>query len=255
MMAVYEWKKVNFTNTRNQELAGLFYTAGQKGSPTLIVCHGFTGSKEGGDKALRMSEFFAQANYDTLLFDFAGNGDSQGEFEDLTLSGQVGDLKSAVDWCKRQGAGKIVTLGRSFGGTTVICHAAEDKRVTAVCTWAAASRLMDLFTGLVDEDTDDPQKVMLAGDEGILYLKKTFFKDIESFNVPQMASRINPTSMLIIHGTEDDVVSPDDAKLIFNAAQEPKKLVYIDGADHQFETHTRQVWEVCLNWLLEDQNV
>jgi len=248
-MGNHQWKEVTFRNSRNQQLAGLFYTAGVKGSPTLIVCHGFTGSKEGGDKALHMAEYYAVADYDTLLFDFAGNGESEGKFEDLTLSGQVDDLTCAVDWCKQQGAGTIVTLGRSFGGTTVICHAAQDERVAGVCTWAAAARLVELFTGFADEDPDDPEKVILAGDEGILYLKKNFFKDIEKYDVPQLSSRIAPRSLLIIHGTKDDVVSPEDARLIYEAAGDPKELVYIDEGDHQFEVHHRQVWDICLNWL------
>lgn len=248
-MKNYRWEKVFLKNSRNQQLAGLFHTAGLKGAPALIVCHGFTGSKEGGGKARRMAEYFAGAGFDTLLFDFAGNGESEGNFEDLTLSGQIDDLKCAVDWCKKQGASTIITLGRSFGGTTVICHAAKDERVAGVCTWAAPARLVELFTGFMDEDPDDPNKVILAGEEGILHMKKTFLSDIEKYDVPQLASQIAPRSLLIIHGTKDDVVSPEDARLIYTAAGEPKELIYIDGGDHQFETHHRQVWNICLNWL------
>jgi putative redox protein len=248
-MTGYKWEKISFKNSRNEELAGIFYTSGQKDAPTLIVCHGFTGSKEGGDKACRMAEYFSQAGYDTLLFDFAGNGESQGKFEDISLTGQIDDLKCAVDWCKKRDAGNIVTLGRSFGGTTVICHAAEDNRVVGVCTWAAAARLMELFTGFADDDPDDPEKVILAGDEGILYLKKTFFDDIQRYDVPQLASRIAPRSLLIIHGTKDDVVSPGDAQLIYSAAGNPKELIYIEGGDHQFESHSSKVWDISFNWL------
>lgn len=248
-MKNYQWKKIAFKNSSNQQLAGLFYTAGAEGSPTLIVCHGFTGSKEGGGKALLMAEHYAGAGFDTLLFDFAGNGESEGSFEDLTLSGQIDDLTCAVDWCKQQGAGTIVTLGRSFGGTTVICHAAGDNRVAGVCTWAAAARLTHLFSGFVNDDPDDPEKVILAGDDGILYLKRTFFADIEKYNVPLLASQIAPRSLLIIHGTGDDVVSPEDARLIYEAAGDPKELIFIEGGDHQFEVHHRQVWDICCNWL------
>lgn len=245
----FRWEEISFKNNRSQKLAGLFYTRGEEKSPTLIVCHGFTGSKEGGGQACRMAEYFSSAGYDTLLFDFAGNGDSEGIFEELTLSGQIDDLESAVTWCLERGAGKIVTMGRSFGGTTVICHAAWDNRVSAVCTWAAAARLVELFTSLVDDDPDDPRKLMVAGENGILYLRRSFLDDIKRYDVMQLASRLAPRPLLLIHGTEDEVVPPNDAQLLYDAAGDNKELVYIEGGNHQLENHRQQVWDTCLRWL------
>jgi putative redox protein len=244
------WQSVTFKNSAGQSLSGLFHAPGAAQGPVVIVCHGFTGSKEGGGMAMTMGEQLGQRGYHVLLFDFSGNGESEGLFEHTTLSGQIDDLKCAVDWCAAAGLGPIFTQGRSFGGTTVFCHGANDLRVTGVCTWAAPARLKELFTDFAEEPVGEKGELYaLAGDEGIVYLRKTFFDDLGKYNVPAMASRLAPRPILIIHGEKDDVVEPADAKLIYEGAGQPKELVYIPGADHQFSRHRQVVWDAFFTWL------
>lgn len=244
------WQEMQFKNSRGLTLAGLLYSPAGHNGPVIIVCHGFTGSKDGGGSAQTMGEELGERGYNTLLFDFSGNGDSEGLFENITLSGQVDDLKSAVDWCVGIGMGPVFTMGRSFGGTTVICHGAVDSRVAGVCTWAAPARLMELFTEFAEGPVDDKGDLyVLAGEEGIAYLRKAFFDDLKRFDIPALASRISPRPLLVIQGEKDDVVNPADAGLIFNGAEEPKEVLFIPGADHQFSQHNRQVWDACFAWL------
>lgn len=244
------WQRVKFKNSAGLNLAGLLHAAENKTGPVVIVCHGFTGSKEGGGMAQAMGEELGARGCNVLLFDFRGNGESEGKFEDLTLSGQIDDLKSAVDWCIAAGMGPVFTLGRSFGGTTVICHAAADPRVAGVCSWAAPARLVELFNEFTEGPAgDDGDLYALAGEEGVIYLRKAFFDDLAGFDVPALAGKIAPRSLLVIHGESDDVVPPEDADLIFTGAGEPKKLVKVPGADHQFSRHHRTVWDIYFNWL------
>jgi putative redox protein len=244
------WQTIKFKNSRGLTLAGLLHAPAGMDGPVVVVCHGFTGGKEGGGRALAMGEELGARGYNVLLFDFSGNGESEGLFENITLSGQIDDLNCAVDWCTGKGMGPVFTLGRSFGGSTVICHAAGDPRVAGVCTWAAPAKLKELFTefaeGPVDEEGD---LFALAGNEGIAYLRKAFFTDLDRYDVPQLAGNISPRPLLIIQGENDDVVPPGDAGLIFRGAKEPKQLVYVPGADHQFSGHYRQVWDTFFAWL------
>ncbi len=241
----------HFKNKRGQRLAGLLFPGTRENLPVVIVCHGFTGSKEGQGKAVEMAGLLEQNGFACLLFDFAGCGESEGSFQDLTLSGHIDDLTCAVDFCLEKGLGPVVTLGRSFGGTTAVCQAAMDSRVRAVCTWAAPARLEDLFLGLTDQDLpeDENAPVTLAGNEGIVELKKRFFTDLQTYDVARCASFISPRPLLVVQGTGDQVVPPSDAAIIFDAAGHPKELALVDGADHSFSAHHAQVWEILLNWL------
>lgn len=244
-------EKVYFTNKKGHRLAGLLFQAAKKDRPVVIVCHGFTGSKEGRGSAVEMAVLLQKKGFSTLLFDFAGCGESQGRFEELTLSGHIDDLTCALDFCLEKGLGPAVTLGRSFGGTTAICQAAFDTRVKGVCTWAAPASLLELFLGLTDQDLpgDEDSLVTLAGSEGVIYLKRSFFTDLSSYDVLSCASLVSPRPVLVIQGTRDEVVPPAEAAAIFSSAGHPRDLILVEGADHQFSAHHREVWAIFMDWL------
>ena len=237
----FNWQNINFKNSAGLNLVGLLHTPDTIHGPVVIVCHGFVGSKEGGGMALRMGEELGQRGYNVLLFDFSGIGESEGLFEQTTLSDQIDDLKCAVDWCMAAALGPVYTTGRSFGGTTALCHAANDLRVEGVCTWAAPARLKVLFNGYAEQPA--------ANQEGGIYKSKKFFDDRDGFDIPAMAGLIAPRPLLIIHGEKDEVVNPADAQLIYASAGEPKRLVCIPHANHRFIGHHRLVWDTFFAWL------
>ena len=56
---------------------------------------------------------------------------------------------------------------------------------------------------------------------------------------------------LLIHGTEDDVVLPNDSNDIFTVANEPKQLHLIGGADHSFNNpaHCAEMVATVIKWI------
>lgn len=251
-MGNHKWEQVAITNREGLKLAGLLHSASRTG-PVVVVCHGFTGSKEGAGRARTMAEKLGQLGFATFLFDFAGCGESEGDFADLSLTGHINDLTDVLDWCQTEGFNTMITMGRSFGGTTVICQGARDPRVAGVCTWAASAQLTDLFLEFVDGSLDDPgDTVLLAGEQGILELKKSFFTDLELYDVPSDAGCLAPRPLLLIHGDKDAVVPAGEARVLYDAAGEPKSLRVIAGGDHQFSGHHLVAWEVTFAWLVEN---
>jgi putative redox protein len=244
-----DWQEIHIENPRGQLLAALCLHSGPDSRGWAVVCHGFTGSKEGGGRAKAMAERLArETGFSFILFDFAGNGESQGRFEDLTLSRQIEDLSAVVDWCVQQSPGPVVTMGRSFGGSTVLAHGAADPRVQAVCTWAAPIHLVDLFSEvIIAEPAED--KVQLADADGTVDLRKDFLRDLESYDLLKAAAVLAPRPLLIIHGENDDVVPVSDARRLYSAASDPRELHIIPGGDHQFTTTSEQVWKIVGRWL------
>lgn len=245
-----EWHDFQISNLNNLRLAALLHS-GARNDKIVVVCHGFTGSKEGGGRALQMGEQLATLGFDTLLFDFAGCGASEGSWSDLTLSGQSADLGAVIAWCRKKGYNKIVLNGRSFGGSTVINYCAGDEKISALCTWAAVARPAKLFAGFIEESTageaDDFMRI--SGEHETLFLKKRFFHDLESHDILRDAGAISPSSFLIVHGSEDEAVPVAEGELLYAAAGEPKKLAVVEGADHRFSHHVEQVWELFFSWL------
>ncbi len=218
----------------------------------VIVCHGFTGTKEGGGRAVEMGDALAMRGYSTLLFDFTGCGESEGDFQDISLTGQLDDLDSVAAWCRSKGYKRLILNGRSFGGTTVFKYAALNKDISAVCTWAAVARVRDLFhnySGGVEISGPEDEIVIIEGEEGTVHLKKRFFYDLRKHDLIESASLLDSCRLLIIHGSDDQSVPLEDACLLYQAASVPKKLAIIEGADHRFTNHIEQVWETFFEWL------
>ncbi len=221
--------------------------------PLVIVCHGFTGSKEGGGGAVDMGDELARRGFATLLFDFSGSGESEGLWEEITLSRQVDDLGAVVEWARLQGYRRIILNGRSFGGATVLAYTASDAQIAAVCTWAALAHPLQLFSSSagskVSLEGSAFERITLDDGTGSITLQRRFFQDLQRHDLLHCASRITPRPLLLIHGTADEVVPLSHAHLLFDAAGEPKRLAQVKDADHRFTDYRRQVWEIFFNWL------
>jgi putative redox protein len=246
MLSKSSWRRVSFLNSKREKIAGLLHSPPVSTEKAIVVCHGFTGSKEGGGKALEMAEELGKLSWAVLLFDFAGCGESEGSFEELTLTGQIDDLTCALSWCRENGFSSLVTLGRSFGGTTAICQAGRNGTAAGVCVWAAPARPADLFAGISAEEKD---RIVFRTESGTASVKKNFLADLHRYDVAAEAARLSPRPLLVIHGKKDALVPPAEAEIIYRSAGEPKRLVWIEDGDHQFTATYRQVWRHVQDWL------
>jgi pimeloyl-ACP methyl ester carboxylesterase len=78
----------------------------------------------------------ARAGYFALRFDFRGSGQSDGEFEDVTLGGCVSDLQRAVEvLVEKTGVEEIVLVGVRLAATAAMRVAARDGRVRRLVLW------------------------------------------------------------------------------------------------------------------------
>ena len=243
-------EKVYFFNSRGEKLTGLLFLG--NGQYSLIICHGFRGSKEGGGRAINLAKKAQHLGFTTLCFDFSGTGESQGEFASITLGKQVDDLKSAVDFLFGRTLQPIILLGRSFGGTTAIIQASQDNRIKGLLTWAAPCLLEETFRKILL----DKYQLLLQGcwveiDDGYstFSLKPNLVKEFSQYNILQQAAKIAPRPFLILHGEADETVDVRQASLLYQAAEEPKEVYLLEGANHQFLNHQEEIQGISLNWL------
>ena len=105
------------------------YAEGEK-YPVIILCHGFSGIRE--ILLPDYAETFAAAGYISLVFDYRGFGDSEGDRGRLIPSEQVVDIRNAITFMEAQPeaeAERIGLWGTSFGGANAITTASIDDRV------------------------------------------------------------------------------------------------------------------------------
>ncbi|MBI4334325.1 MAG: alpha/beta fold hydrolase, partial [Chloroflexi bacterium] len=115
--------------------------------PALIICHGVPQAPP--DPADRgyplMAERFAGDGFVTLLFNFRGTGESQGNFH---LLGWAEDLRAALDYlCSlaEVDPNRVSTLGFSGGAAVSIYVAAQDERIRSLVACASPANFDTLF--------------------------------------------------------------------------------------------------------------
>lgn len=156
---------------------------------------------------------FANLGYDVLAFDYRGWGTSTDVEPDEP--GILEDSKAALQWfTARTGVPRelMIYYGRSFGGATSIQLAeVEDPAVLILeSPFASVEAFKTDSSGM-----DFPAR----------YVSKGGWDNVA--RIPHVHAAV-----LIFHGLADDFVRPEFSRQIFAAANEPKKLVLVEGADH-----------------------
>ncbi|GEM_PF-3259892 len=77
----------------------------------------------------------AGSGWRTLVFDYAGTGESPGSFRDLTWASLVADAQAALAWLRERAQGPTVVLGIR-AGARVMLEAASADTAQAALLWA-----------------------------------------------------------------------------------------------------------------------
>jgi len=199
--------------------------------PCVITSHGYK-SRRNSSKYIRIGYFFSVVGIAVFRFDHRGalGGDSDGKFEDTTLSVRIEDLRAALDVLSNipeLNLRRLGLLGSSLGGMDVL--AIRDKRIKVKVVMATPFEL----------SVTDQMKSAMIGKEYYQYpdgtrINKDFFKDIEKYDLIAEVKDIS-YPLLIIHGDLDEIVPLCHAEAIYKAVcQGNRSLKIIKGGDHAF---------------------
>lgn len=115
---------------------------------------------------------------------------------------------------------RIVLLGYSFGAPLVPVIAALDRRPAVAALVYGGGDLRSLIRHNVRRYEGPLLSEILAAAGSLL------LRPLEPL---RYAEAISPTPLLMINGTEDEQVPAENARLLFAAAKEPKKIVWLDS--------------------------
>ena len=100
-------QKIYFKNKKGNKLCGVLVAPDNKNHPIVILCHGFHSTKDNNTNT-RLHAMLKEKNIATFRFDFYGHGESDGKFENITVSEAVEDALCAIEFLKRKDIKKSV---------------------------------------------------------------------------------------------------------------------------------------------------
>ncbi len=233
-------KSVNFTNNKGNRLSGVLSIPENNFKGLIVIfAHGLGSSKE-SEKYKDFGRVLNEKNIGILRFDFFGHGESEGQFEDITIDEGIDDVLGAIKFVKSLGFTKIGLVGTSFGGISSIM---------------AATITPDLkFLGLLAPVTiPEELSTLRSNDKDAARLKTSIELDTKN-NGHKVAHKIK-IPVLIIHGEKDQVV-PLDHSQRFCSLLSSCKLEVIKGGDHQLRIpeHYLKVLSLTIDFIQRYSN-
>jgi fermentation-respiration switch protein FrsA (DUF1100 family) len=210
----FNFENVNFKSKDGTPLHGWFVPVQgktAKSKATVVFSHGNAGSI---GHHLGFILWFVDAGYNVLTYDYRGFGKSGGKVD---RRGMLDDVRAAFDYVILRpdvNAERLVSFGHSLGGakSLVALSEAPVKGLRAVITDAAFASyraMAEVIAGKVG---------------GNLVTDEWAPKD--------SVMKIAPVPLLIVHGTNDEVVPVAQGRQLFAAAAGPKTLFEVKGGHH-----------------------
>lgn len=236
---------VEFPNSKGKTLRGVLHlpsAAVKQGTPGVVLFHGFTGDRmESHWIFVKCSRALMQAGIASLRFDFYGSGESDGEFREMSLRGEIADGRAAVAFLREQpeiNLSRVGLLGLSLGGT-VAAALAPSVQANVLVLWSAVAhtaRLRDLMKQSAKRIAGKAS----ASEYDARELSPRLIEDVLKVEPIRHVARFKgPT--LIIHPEKDEAVPLSHAHDFIQAAgAEAKEIAIIPGADH---VYTSVPWE------------
>ncbi len=236
---------VVFRSGGHRLIGTLYLARGDEPKPTALLLHGCPGLEQNADIAVALRD----RGWNSLIFHYRGCWGSEGRYDLLTIPS---DVAAAVDHLQAGGypgvdQARFAAVGHSLGGWAAILAAAADPRLRAVAVYGAAIGLgaIDLTAAEIDHEmtrflTTTPEEFLRQREEAVARLDPL-----------GAVAAIAPRPLLIMHGTDDRWVPPEQARSLYAHARGPCRYAEIEGANHDFAWHRAELRELVTSWLTE----
>lgn len=254
-------KKLFIKNRKGQNLSVLIERSKNQ-SNLAFVMHGLGGFKE-QDHIQVFAEAFKEKNFTVIRFDTTNAlGESDGRYEDATITSYYEDLEDIIEWAKGQEwyQEPFVLSGHSFGSFCATFYAERHPRevmalapispfisgklsVEAHKHYSAEEFKKWKETGwLIEESVSKPGVIKKLPWSHIKNrLKYDLLSDVQKLKMP----------VLLIVGEKDISIPLEHVQLLYDSLSGKKELHIIKEALHTFrdKKQFKEIKEIFLNWI------
>ncbi|WP_188187799.1 alpha/beta hydrolase [Nonomuraea sp. SYSU D8015] len=223
--------------------------------PTAVFVHGFASNRLELPSFVGMSRLLEANGIASVRFDLSGHGESDGDFFDVTISGEIAETRAVVRTVRTLDfvdPGRLGLLGMSMGGVVAGIAAAEEPGISALCLWSpAAVAPFEIGSGY------------LKGRSLAAQIEKKGYFDADGYRMsPELVediagldvygrSRAYTGPVHILHGDADDIAPLEYARRYLDHYAGNAELEVVEGADHAWATvpHRTTLHQSTLRFL------
>lgn len=247
-------ERFSFLDPHGHRVAAILTSQNAGTDKIAVLCHGFLSSKTSSTNNA-LTRALVDQGIATFRFDFFGQGESEGPFDQITVSLAVEQAQRAVDLMIERGYRHIGLMGSSFGGLVSILTASQRTDLAClalkcpVVDFPEELRLEFGEDGMAQWKATDMIPNIMGGPDRIP-LHYAFYEDaLRRIAYVPAQSITAPT--LIVQGDKDEHVPLHQSRQLYDALQVKKHLELLPGADHQFTKGSDflRMTQVIADWL------
>lgn len=244
-------QKLQTKNDLGEKLVGLETRPSEDKSkyPTVILAHGFGATKEEDGMFDSIAENLANNGFLVYRFDFSGRGESEGDYQDTSLTKMRDDLQSILEFVKKQSivdSSRIGILGQSFGTPTSITLNPKIKSLVLMGSFGHVRKVMSNLFG--DGYKSNGVSVRVTSEGETVKLNPVFWSELDKHDILKSIKQVK-CPVLFIHGGSDDIVPLSEMETLFDHANEPKEKLILEGADHGLEPKRDEMNKAIIEWF------
>ncbi len=237
-----ESRTIKYTTIDGKQLVGIL-TIPPKPKAFALLTHGITVDKnEYGDFYTKMAAMFYKNQIATLRFDFRGHGESSGSSMDVSVIGEILDIKASIEQIRKFWRSKIVLVAASFAAGPAILVANQQPNQIKCMTLIAP--VLDYEKTFLKPTTPwgrtsfNQKSMNKLWRKGYIFLDKTFKLSprlIEEFYAirPYLFLEKIDIPILVIHGNRDSMV-PYDVSRELSSSNKRIRFITLKDADHGY---------------------
>lgn len=246
------------------ELAATLHYPASTGSknPIIIIAHGFVGNRIGVDRLfIKSAREFSEQGYMVLRFDYAGCGESTGDYGGGGIDALIDQTRSVIDYALGIDCvdpTRVILLGHSLGGAVAILTAAKDKRIKTLVLWSAVAHPFNDIVKITGKKLYEDSVQFGSADYLGYSFKSSFFESLPKHQPFEQTRRFSG-DVFLVHGTNDEVIPVDYCflyqKLFWMRSQGQCDKEIIFQADHTYSSHQayQQLITATKNWLASQE--
>lgn len=218
---------VTFAPRSGRYLVSGWYLSTPGATATILVCPGYRTRKT---QVLPIVNVLWRAGFNVLAFEYYGHGAVGGIPVTLGYREREDFLGALVYAQARAPKTHLGVIAYSMGAAIALLCSADHPEVEAIVADSSFATHTSAVRYNLQRTLHLPATPFLWVSDHLLRFRAGYrFRQVEPL---RSIVRLAPRPVLLIHGGRDTMVDPQDAMLLYRAAQEPKELWMVPQANH-----------------------